>query len=224
MMTAGKTTVSIAKGHSNLSEQGVETLVRESLGYLGDLDDLMGPGKKVLVKPNVADTYTIRAEVTDVRVTRAVAEMAREKGAQVIIAESAAVAMDTEKVFEICGYYDLREEGYELVDMHQTESVKVPVPRPRGKIKELEVYKLLFDVDTIISVPVLKTHMSLLATLSIKNMKGSLPDTEKRKFHLKYGVEEAVAQLNTLVRPHLIVVDGIWAGAGAWIARAFLKK
>ncbi|MBW2051029.1 MAG: DUF362 domain-containing protein [Deltaproteobacteria bacterium] len=89
-------------------------MIRESLDRLGNLDDLIAPGKKVLIKPNVAENYCIRADVTDVRVTRALAKITKEKGAQVIIAESGSVAQDTEKLFDMCGYLDLRREGYEL--------------------------------------------------------------------------------------------------------------
>jgi uncharacterized protein (DUF362 family) len=214
-MTDEKTLVSIAKGNQDPKTPEVEALVREALDKLGDLSDLIAPGKKVLIKPNVADSSCIRADVTDVRVVRAIAKIAKEKGSDVIIAESGSVAQDTEKLFDMCGYHQLREEGWELVDMHKTEETKITLPNPRKEFEELKVYKLPLEVDTIISVPVLKTHMTLLATLSLKNMKGCIPDTEKRKFHLKYGVEEAVAQLNTIVRPHLCIVDGIWAGAAS---------
>jgi len=214
-MADDRTRVSIAKGNKHPRAPEVETLVREALDGLGDLSDLLGPGRKVLIKPNVADSSCIRADVTDARVVRAIAKIAKEKGSDVIIAESGSVAQDTEKLFEMCGYHELREEGWELIDMHKTEETKMSLPNPRGGIEKLKVYRLPLEVDTVISVPVLKTHMTLLTTLSLKNMKGCIPDAEKRKFHLKYGVEEAVAQLNTIVRPHLCVVDGIWAGAAS---------
>ncbi|MBW2051023.1 MAG: DUF362 domain-containing protein [Deltaproteobacteria bacterium] len=223
-MSADKTTVSIVKGNHHPAEKEVEAMVRKSLDQLGDLSDLIGPGKKVLIKPNVAEISCIRADVTDLRVTRALAKIAKEKGAQVIIAESGSVAQDTEKLFEMTSYDDLREEGWELVDLHKTEEIKVPLPHPRKGLKELKVYKLLLNVDTVISVPVLKTHMALLVTLAIKNMKGGIPDTEKRKFHLKYGVEEAIAQLSTVIPPHLSVVDGIWAGAGSMSPYRLLEE
>lgn len=210
-----KTTVSIAKGASGLKEKDVADLVREALGGLGELDDLISPGRRVLIKPNVADIWAIRVEVTDLRVVRALARYVREKGAQVMIAEAAAVGMDTEKTFELCRYTDLRHEGFELINLDKTETVKIPLPQAGEKMKAVEVYKLPLDVDTVISVPVLKTHGQMVVTLSLKNLKGCLPDKEKKKFHLKYGVEDAVARLATVVRPHLCVVDGIWAGAGS---------
>jgi hypothetical protein len=55
----------------------------------------------------------------------------------------------------------------------------------------------------------MKTHDQCLATLALKNMKGVLPDTIKKKFHTTYGVFQAVADLNTVVKPALAVVDGI---------------
>lgn len=208
-----RTKVSITKGKESPSEQEIEGLVREALSLLGNLDDLIAPGKNVLIKPNNADVWDIPEEVTDVRVVKAVAKIVKEKGATPVIAESSAVAMDTEKVYEMTGYYQLRDEGYELVDLKKTEVVKLPLVNGK-EFKALSVFKMVRDADTIISVPMLKTHVQLLVTLSIKNMKGCLPDFEKRKAHLVYGVEEAIAQLNTLVRPHLTVVDGIYGGGG----------
>ena len=208
-----KTKVSITKGTKNPSEQEIEGLVREALQLLGNLDDLIAPGKNVLIKPNNADVWDIPEEVTDLRVVRAVAKIVKEKGTKLIIAESSAVAMDTEKVFEMTGYDRLRDEGYDLIDLKKTEVVKVPLPKGKT-FNELSVFKMVRDADTIISVPMLKTHAQLLVTISIKNMKGCFPDFEKRKAHLVYGVEEAIAQLNTLVRPHLTVVDGIYGGGG----------
>ncbi|MEE8469757.1 MAG: DUF362 domain-containing protein, partial [Dehalococcoidia bacterium] len=208
-----RTKVSITKGKESPSEHEIEGLVREALNLLGNLDDLIAPGKNVLIKPNNADVWDIPEEVTDVRVVKAVAKIVKERGATPVIAESSAVAMDTEKVYEMTGYYQLRDEGYELVDLKKTEVVKLPLAKGKG-FRELSVFKMVRDADTIISVPMLKTHVQLLVTLSIKNMKGCLPDFEKRKAHLVYGVEEAIAQLNTLVRPHLTVVDGIYGGGG----------
>lgn len=208
-----KTKVSITKGTKNPSGQEIEGLVREALQLLGNLDDLIAPGKNVLIKPNNADVWDIPEEVTDLRVVRAVAKIVKEKGAKLIIAESSAVAMDTEKVFEMTGYDRLRDEGYDLIDLKKTAVVKVPLPKGKT-FNELSVFKMVRDADTIISVPMLKTHAQLLVTISIKNMKGCFPDFEKRKAHLVYGVEEAIAQLNTLVRPHLTVVDGIYGGGG----------
>lgn len=224
-MTTEKAKVAIAHGgDGTLKEKDVDGLVREALAGLGDLSDLIGPGKKVLIKPNVADPTAIRGEVTDVRVVRALANYVLEKGAHPIIAESTAVGMNTEQLFDICGYLPLREEGFELLDLDTTETVKVPVDNPTDIIKELIVYKLLKEVDTVISAPIMKTHPQLRVTLAMKNLKGCLPDSEKKKFHLKYGVDEAVAQLVSVLRPQLSVVDGIWAGAGLMTEGRILEE
>jgi len=224
-MKEEKARVAIAHGGDNtLKEKEVDALVREALAGLGDLSDLIGPGKKVLIKPNVADPMAIRGEVTDVRVVRALANYVLEKGAHPIIAESTAVGMDTEQLFDICGYLPLREEGFELLDLEATETVKVDLDNPTDIIKQIEVFKLLLEVDTVISAPIMKTHPQLRVTLAMKNLKGCLPDSEKKKFHLKYGVDEAVAHLVSVLRPHLSVVDGIWAGAGLMTEGRILEE
>ena len=209
-----KSRVAISKGGRKPDEREIEGLVREALALLGGCDDIIGPGKHVLIKPNVTSAGKVWGEVTDLRVVRALAKIVREKGAHVTIAEAASVGMDTEKLFEMYGYYPLRDEGYELVDLKKTETVKVPVVGSKT-IKEIEIYKMVLDADTVITVPVLKTHFALLVTLSLKNMKGTIPDREKRRFHLVYGVEEGVAHLNQVIRPQLAVIDAIHCSGGA---------
>jgi hypothetical protein len=51
-------------------------------------------------------------------------------------------------------------------------------------------------------------------TLSLKNTKGLIPDTLKRKFHTTYGIYQGVADLCTVKKPALAVVDGIIAQEG----------
>ena len=86
--------------------------------------------------------------------------------------------------------------------------MKVPIPKGKA-LKEVSLPKIVLDADVIISVPKMKTHDSAKVTLSLKNMKGVLPDIYKRKLHHVFGVFQGVADLCTLVKPALAVVDGI---------------
>ena len=121
----------------------------------------------------------------------------------------------TEEAFQVSGTADVAARlGVELRNLNRDEWEEVSVKKPYI-MDRVKIARTVLESDVTISIPVIKTHLRTLVTLSLKNMKGCIPDPEKRKFHLKYGVEEAVAQLNTIVRPHLCVVDGIWAGAAS---------
>ena len=204
-----KTVVSIVKGQKKPDERQIDAMVRQAVALIGGITDIISPGDTVVINPNlIAPATAETGATTDVRVCRALASLVKEIGATPVIAESSAIGVDTEEAFATAGYDRLRNEGFDLIDLKKSKTVKVPVPN--GKVlKELDLPELVMNAQAIVSVPSMKTHDQVLATLSLKNMKGLLPDTLKKKFHTTYGVFQAVADLNTVVRPALAVVDGI---------------
>ena len=56
------------------------------------------------------------------------------------------------------------------------------------------------------SVPRLKRHTDTTVTISMKNMIGTVPDSEKGRFH-QTNLDQCVADLNSALRPKLIIVD-----------------
>jgi len=204
-----KTIVSIVKGQKGPDEQQIDAMVRRAVALIGGISDIVSRGDTIVINPNlIAPAAPESGAITDVRVCRALARLVKEIGATPVIAESSAIGVDTEEAFAAAGYDQLRNEGFDVIDLKKSKTVKVPVPN--GKVlKEVDLPELVVNAQAIISVPSMKTHDQVLATLSLKNMKGLLPDTLKKKFHTTYGVFQAVADLNTVVRPALAVVDGI---------------
>jgi hypothetical protein len=112
------------------------------------------------------------------------------------------------KAFEYCGYRDLSPRyGLRLVDLEKDEFIKKPVSI-EGPFKILEIARTILECDYLINVPVIKAHNFTLVTCSLKNLKGTMPRSLKSAFH---GVDlhRAIAQLNSVLVPHLIVVDGL---------------
>ena len=64
------------------------------------------------------------------------------------------------------------------------------------------------DIDFLINVPVLKGHCQTKITCALKNMKGLIPNTEKRHFHAM-GLHEPIAHLNAGLHQDFVVVDNI---------------
>ena len=60
----------------------------------------------------------------------------------------------------------------------------------------------------MINVPVLKGHCQTKITCALKNMKGLLPNSEKRRFH-SLGLHEPIAHLSAGIHQDFIVVDNI---------------
>jgi uncharacterized protein (DUF362 family) len=211
-----KSLVSVVKGSKKPSGKEVDASVKKAIGLAGGLTDLISSGDTVVIKPNVvAAIHPDTGTTTDPRVCKSVANMVKEIGAKPIIAESSSIDVDTEEALKVAGYGKLRDEGFEVIDLKREETIKVPIPKGKS-LKEVFLPKVVVDADVVISVPTMKTHVQTKVTLSLKNMKGILPDISKKKFHLTFGVFQGVADLCTVIRPALSVVDGIIAVEGLW--------
>ena len=209
-----RSTVAIVRRPTPPSDEDVDLMVREAVRLSGGLQDLISRGATVIIKPNLlAPAGPERGATTDPRICMSLADQVRELGAHPVIAEGSAIGEDTEESFRVCGYDLLRSQGYELIDLKKAKTVKVPVPGGTV-LSELDLPELVVNADAIINVPKIKPHDQVRATLAIKNIKGVLPDTLKKKFHTTFGVFRAVAELNTVLKPVLSVVDGIIAQEG----------
>ena len=57
------------------------------------------------------------------------------------------------------------------------------VRRVKTAIREMEICSRALDVGLLVDLPVLKGHGQTKMTCALKNLKGCLPDKEKRRFH-----------------------------------------
>jgi uncharacterized protein (DUF362 family) len=183
--------------------------VRQAVENAGGLADLIRPGMRVMIKPNMVapPTSAEAGACTSPLVCQAVADVVSELGARPVIAESSARGADTEAAYRIMGYEALRRQGYEVVDLKQDKTVQVRLAGGRI-LREIITFELVTRMDAIISVPVMKTHDQGQVTLSLKNLKGLVSDGDKRRIHLE-GMFEGAVDLVSHFRPVFTVVDAI---------------
>ena len=201
-------TVSIIKT-KNHSEEAIAEAVRKALDAIGGISDIIKPGFKVLINPNLVAPGSDRLSgaVTRYEVCKAIYDICKEAGAEPYIAESSAAGVDTEKVIEFAEYTKLRDQGYTVLDLKKQP--RAVIESAQGEVvQRLDTWQPVVDADAIISVPVMKTHDQTEVTLGIKNLKGLIQDTEKKEFHKK-GVFGGVVDLNQGIKRVLTVVDGI---------------
>ncbi|MFP4561989.1 MAG: DUF362 domain-containing protein [Spirochaetia bacterium] len=123
---------------------------------------------------------------------------------RISIMEGSWVGDDTRRAFKTCGYEMLaRRYGISLVDLKRDRTVTV-----RAGDMELELCRSAVEADFLINLPVLKGHCQVGMTCALKNLKGCIPDGEKRRYHT-LGLHEPIARLNTVLRQDLVLVDGI---------------
>jgi len=204
-----KSKVSIVKTNSKPEYPEIRETVEQALDLIGGVKDIIKPGHLVLINPSwVAPPVEREAGcITIPEIPRALADIVKMLGARPVIAESSAVGVDTEKVIETSGYRELREMGYDVVNLKKTSHVDIPIPN--GKVfKTLPFWELVQQADVIVSVPKLKTHDQTEMTCAIKNLKGLLTDNGKKANHQE-GLFEAVIDLMSAVKPQLAVVDAI---------------
>ncbi len=206
--------VAIVKTDQQPSFEDVSAAVRKAVALAGGLEGAIPRSGLVIIKPNLVapPPSPTSGACTSAAVCRALADLIAEWGARPVIAESSARGVDTEEVMQLMGYSALRQQGYEVVDLKKTKTVKVPVPGGRV-LNEIVTFEMALEAAAIISVPVMKTHDQTDVTLSLKNLKGLVTDAEKRRIH-QLGVFEGTCDLVDLFKPAYAIVDGIIAQEG----------
>ena len=178
-----------------------ELLEESNLAELiGDKDKMVG------IKPNmVSASDPSNGATTHTEIIAGILEYLKEHGfRRMMILEGSWVGDRTSDVFEVCGYQQICDD-YD-VEFHDTQKDKSFTKDCSGL--ELKICNSVKDVDFLINVPVMKGHCQTKITCALKNMKGLIPNTEKRHFH-SMGLHKPIAHLNTGIHQDFIVVDNI---------------
>lgn len=208
-----KSRVAIFQTRKSPEEEEIRETVRTAVDAVGGMGRFVKAGDLVIIKPNLVISMPAETGATvDWRVTRAVADLVREWKGRAVIGESCGTGGDTEKVFQKTGHAALRERGYEVVDFKKIENVEVSIPNAQV-IRKVQIPALVKQADAIINIPKIKTHDQIPMSGALKNMKGALAEKEKNRLH-KDGLNQGVAEINALLRPKLVVFDGIIAQEG----------
>jgi uncharacterized protein (DUF362 family) len=206
--------VGIARG-SNMEEA-----VRRAVNLAGGMD-FIKEGQTVLIKPNVTGALK-SPTTTNPEVLYAVIKVAAERGPKRIIVADRSFSplfdVKTPKTIDV-----MKRVGH-LDAVHQAISdVKAPVVavgledaaeelerlgRPKGtehwrRIKPelasnwpngFEMAELLFAVDHVINVPVVKTHFQAWFTMSMKAFVGMSHHRSRREFHATFSNNDLMDQ------------------------------
>jgi len=212
-------TVAVEKIPATRSNEELKASIMNVVNALGGLEHFVKKGQTVVVKPNVVADHGLRngvytgGIVTDIRVIRALIEILLPIAGKVIVAEGASInRAETMKLFEHYGYdklVDLDPAKVSLVDLNTDKLVRKSVPGGKRMLSR-EIPVTLENADTIINVPVMKTHFAALASLSIKSLQGAVPPLEKYMSHF-FGLWQNLINIHHLVKPKLHIIDGLTA-------------
>lgn len=170
------------------------------------------PGKncRIGIKPNlVSASEPSYGATTHPEVAAGIIEYLQERGfEQLVMLEGSWVGGKTSEAAALCGYEKLSEQyGVPFID---TQKDSYEVRDCAGM--QLEICRSALELDFLINVPVMKGHCQTKITCALKNMKGLIPNKEKRHFHTM-GLHKPIAHLNKGLRQDFVVVDNI---CGDW--------
>ena len=171
-------------------------------------------GKKIVLKPNLVEFSRGKVINTDPRFVDGVIEFFKREGAaEIIVAEGPGHWRNVQYLVNASGLGDvLRKHGVRFVDINHDEPVKtLNLGRTTG-LEYLYLSRTVLDADVFVSLPKLKTHHWAGATLSLKNLFGSLPGIcygwPKNELHWR-GIPNSIVDIALTHMPHLAIVDGI---------------
>lgn len=162
-------------------------------------------GKKIFIKLNCLSDQVVPGQCTSPWVFEGVLKVLRENSRAEIYAGDADVA--TQRQLEACarkwGFRETCEKyGAKFVNLSREKTRKVDL---KGEVfGELEIPEILLDSDSIVTIPVLKTHNVTTMTFSLKNQWGCLPRI-RQQYHLK--ADMAIPEINRFLGVKFAVGD-----------------
>ncbi len=190
----------------------VSEALRSVLAPLGGLSSFVQPGQTVLLKPNLlCPSLPEKAATTHPSIVAGLALLCRECGASRIwIGDSCAGNHDDVKLWETTGMAAVAESsGAEL------KSFKGPLISWSCKATSLPVPIWYKEVDVLISIPKLKTHLLTTLTCALKNVYGLVSGNAKALYHAQHpspaSMSEFIVDVHEVLRPDLSIVDAVVA-------------
>lgn len=171
-----------------------------------DIAAKLKPDMKVGIKPNlVVSRPAHEGATTHPEIVEGIIQYLQHAGVyDISILEGSWVGDSTKRAFIACGYTALAEKyNVKLIDTKHDSAIT-----KESKGLSLSVCESAVTVDFLINVPVLKGHCQTGLTCCLKNLKGCIPDSEKRRFHT-LGLHKPIAALNAILRPALHIVDSV---------------
>jgi uncharacterized protein (DUF362 family)/Pyruvate/2-oxoacid:ferredoxin oxidoreductase delta subunit len=175
---------------------------------IAHLDLSFKPGMRVLIKPNLmSPVKPERAITTHPVLLEELCKILSATGVEILIGESS--FHSTDRAFGVCGVESLSRYG-RLVNFEKEPKRLVPFG---GKIGDVPLPEILFEVDCIVNVAKMKTHGLTGVTLCVKNLYGCIPGSLKQGYHKiltdPRSFSRFLIRLNREIRPQWNMIDGI---------------
>lgn len=179
--------------------------IGQAVAAIGGFQKLVGPGDKILIKPNF-NTADPPPGASDPQFVKAVIELLYERGAgRVVVGESSTIKLSTRDTLRKTGMLQAaKEAGAEVLIFDEREWV--PVETGGRYLRKVALAKAGFEAGKIVYVCCVKTHHLAGFTLSLKLAMGFVRRRDRVGMHL-WRLSEKLAELNLAIAPDLIIMD-----------------
>jgi len=180
---------------------------RKALEALGGISRFVKKGQRVVLKPNMSFANPPdRASTTHPAVVVTVARACLEAGAQRVVVLDYPLRKG-ELCLERSGMLDAFQslKGVHVLALEERKFYR-EIKVPQGKIFDrVEIMREVLESDVLISIPQAKTHSATGVSLGLKGLMGLIWD--RYSFHSKYDIDQAIADLATVIKPQLTILD-----------------
>ena len=180
---------------------------RKALEAMGGISRFVKKGQRVVLKPNMSFSRTPDfSATTHPLVVATAAQACIEAGAQQVL-----ILDHTLQRAEFClERTGIRDACKNIPGVHvlalQEKKFFHEIKIPQGKVLErVEVMKEILDSQVLINIPVAKSHSATGVSLGMKGLMGMIWDRES--FHSQYNINQAIADLATVIKPQLTILD-----------------
>lgn len=171
------------------------------------LDEIIGDrNTRIALKPNILlPSHPENGAITHPELVEGVLMYLKECGFyNVRVMEGAWYGASTERSVRESGIYSVCQKyNVPFIDLQKDSAYTCDAAG-----MDLAICSEVAKTDFLINLPVLKGHCQTLITCALKNAKGLIPNSEKRRFHTM-GLHKPIAHLNTAIPHGLVLVDNI---------------
>ncbi len=166
----------------------------------------------IFIKPNLVDMFRPgKAVTTHPKFVEGIIKYFRYNypDMEIIVGDGSAININYDEVIRKTGFEKLRKKyNFSLVNVNELERKKVKFGDNTVLLPKI------LDSHEYINVPKMKTHVQTSVSLGAKNQKGLLDNNTKKKFHRDYNLHKSIKLLGDIVKPDLIMTDGILSMEG----------
>jgi uncharacterized protein (DUF362 family) len=195
-------------------DAGMAAAVGAAVRLAGGLD-FIRPGQTVLVKPNICCPNPHPA-TTSPEVLTAVLRLVRERApGRLVVGDQTFYVQSTTANVRRAGLEGaVRAEGAEFVAFDDLPRRHVRPPAARHWPDGYRIPAMLDEVDHVINLACIKTHVLARYTMAMKNVIGVI-DAESRRYYHRIRAQRGyeafaalIAEMALAIRPALHVLDG----------------